>query len=79
MDRLTDVPGFGGHGIVEEAPPECLEDRFCELRLNGVLGSSAKGASAKLGDVLARRGRYAWARFFVFYSVPAKKGAMDKR
>ena len=25
--------GFGECGTVEKAPPECLEDRFCELRL----------------------------------------------
>jgi hypothetical protein len=33
-------PGFGGCGAVEKAPPEFLEDRFCELRLYGVLGST---------------------------------------
>src|SRR5215211_8173135 len=33
-------PGFGGCGTVETAPPEFLEDRFCELRLDAVLGSS---------------------------------------
>jgi hypothetical protein len=34
-------------GVIEEAPafllrysPECVEDKFCELRHNGVLGSS---------------------------------------
>jgi hypothetical protein len=32
--------GFGGCGTVQKATPEFLEDRFSELRLYGVLGSS---------------------------------------
>jgi hypothetical protein len=33
-------PSFGGWGTVEQASPEFLEDRFCELRLDEVLSSS---------------------------------------
>src|SRR5215207_216163 len=35
--------GFGGCGTVQKAPPEFLEDRFCELRVDGCLRSSASG------------------------------------
>src|SRR5215217_3769942 len=41
MDGLTDVPGFRRTRHRRQAPPECLGDRFCELRLNGVLRSSS--------------------------------------
>jgi hypothetical protein len=39
--------GFGGYGIVEKTPPECLGDRFCELRIDRVLGSAAKVGAQK--------------------------------
>src|SRR5829696_6267077 len=45
--------GFGGCGIIEKAPPECPEDRICELRLNGVLRSSEKFFVANLATAAA--------------------------
>src|SRR5829696_969267 len=33
-------PGFGGCGTVEKASPKCREAEFCELRVDGVLGST---------------------------------------
>src|SRR5215204_6249816 len=47
--------GFGGCCTVEKAPPEFLEDRFCELRVDGTLRSSASGrgtSKRKEGDVV---------------------------
>src|SRR5215207_5592705 len=47
--------GFGGCGTVQKAPPEFLEDRFCELRVDGCLRSSASGrgtSKRKEGDVI---------------------------
>jgi hypothetical protein len=34
-------PGFGGRGTVEKASPKCREAEFCDLRVDGVLRSSA--------------------------------------
>jgi hypothetical protein len=34
-------PSLGGCGTVERASPECREVECCELRPNGVLGSSS--------------------------------------
>jgi hypothetical protein len=51
--------GFGECGIVEKTPPECPEDRFCELRIDGVLGSSRlralPGSGRRRGHRRARR------------------------
>jgi hypothetical protein len=40
IDHLSDVPGFDGCGTVHKAPPEFLEDRFCELRIETVRKAS---------------------------------------
>src|SRR5919112_6006715 len=62
MDGLTDVPGFRRTRHRRKAPPECLGDRFWELRLYGVLGSSAKVGAQKSMRVAPKSSpRVPWA------------------
>src|SRR5687768_9875487 len=56
--------GFGGCGTVQRAPPEFLEDRFCELRIHGVLRSSvALMAVSILRSVLLKHAAYILHQF----------------
>jgi hypothetical protein len=54
IDRLTEYPGFDECGTVEKASPKCREAEFCELRVDGVIGSSPRVAETGDTTFLAR-------------------------
>jgi len=56
MDHLSDVPGFRWVWHRRKGSPECREIEYCELRTNGVLGSSRKAPAPHLWISLAEMG-----------------------